>query len=66
MQTRRTTELHVRKVREVKTGGQPTPLDEPVTYAMNPTMTGFRALSTGNELFEPIGLDFTRYQVFNE
>jgi len=66
LQTRRLTEIHVRKVREVKTGGQPTGLDEPVNYVMNPTMTGFRSVRTGNELFEPIGLDFTRYQVFNE
>lgn len=66
LQTRRLTEIHVRKVREVKTGGQPTGLDEPVKYVMNPTMTGFRSVRTGNELFEPIGLDFTRYQVFNE
>lgn len=66
LQTRRLTEIHVRKVREVKTGGQPTGLDEPINYVMNPTMTGFRSVRTGNELFEPIGLDFTRYQVFNE
>ena len=66
LQTRRLTEIHVRKVREVKTGGQPTGLDEPINYLMNPTMTGFRSVRTGNELFEPIGLDFTRYQVFNE
>lgn len=66
LQARRLTEIHVRKVREVKTGGQPTGLDEPINYVMNPTMTGFRSVNSGNELFEPIGLDFTRYQTFNE
>ena len=61
IQTRRTTEFHVRKVREVKTGGEPTPIDQPVNYAMNPTMTGFRSIATGNQLFSPIGDDFGYY-----
>jgi hypothetical protein len=58
---RRITEFHVRKVREVKTGGQPTALDQPVNYFMNPTMTGFRSLITSEELFKPIGDDFNSY-----
>jgi hypothetical protein len=48
-------------VREVKTGGQPTALDQPVNYFMNPTMTGFRSLITSEELFKPIGDDFNSY-----
>lgn len=63
---RKTTEFHVRKVREVKTGGEPTPFDTPVTFYMNPMMTGFRSMSTSESLFEPIRNDYDKYKVFNK
>ena len=40
-QVRRTMELHVRKVREVETGGRPTSFMEPLHFEMNQTMTSF-------------------------
>lgn len=58
---RKVTEVHIRKVREVKTGGEPTPLDEPICFAMNPTMTGFRSVITSDTLFRPIGDEFETY-----
>jgi len=39
--TRSMTELHVRKVREVETGGLPTPFEEPFKMVMNTSHTGF-------------------------
>ena len=63
---RKTTEFHVRKVREVKTGGEPTPFDTPITFYMNPMMTGFRSMSTSESLFEPIRNDYDKYKVFNK
>ena len=39
--TRSMTELHVRKVRETETGGQPTSLEEPFRMVMNTSHTGF-------------------------
>lgn len=62
---RRRTEIHVRKVREVKTGGQPTPLDEPLLFNINSTMTGFLSLETSSGLFEPIVNQFNIYSDFN-
>lgn len=50
---RRTTELHVRKVRETETGGQPTPYDEPFKMVMNSSMTGFHCLQGSRRLFTP-------------
>ena len=38
---RRMSELHVRKVREVETGGSPTPLEDPYYLVMNLSHTGF-------------------------
>tara|TARA_R100000353_G_scaffold3438_3_gene5354 strand:+ start:6271 stop:7899 length:1629 start_codon:yes stop_codon:yes gene_type:complete len=38
---RRMSELHVRKVREVETGGAPTPLEDPYYLVMNLSHTGF-------------------------
>lgn len=51
--TRRVTEFHVRKVREVETGGQPTPIDNPLMFEMNPSHTSF-ALPQGGKLFNGI------------
>lgn len=63
--TKRTTEWHVRKVRETETGGEPTPLDEPVQFTMNTQGTAFRINTTSNELFQPIGNQFDKYREFN-
>jgi hypothetical protein len=49
-------ELHVRKVREVETGGQPTPLEEPYRLVMNTGHTGFISWLGKKELFEPIDI----------
>ncbi len=62
---RKTTEFHVRKVRETETGGAPSPIDNPVTFTMNTPMTAFRVNSTGKELFDPVGLQFNVYHQFN-
>lgn len=51
--TRRVTEFHVRKVREVETGGQPTPIDSPLFFEMNSSFTSF-ALPTQGKLFNGI------------
>ena len=52
--TRSMTELHVRKVREVETGGQPTPLEEPIKFTINLSHTGFREWSSQTNLFQRI------------
>lgn len=64
--SRMTTEFHVRKIREVKTGGHPTPYDSPYTFYMNPMLTGFRSVVTMEGLYEPITHDFDKYKIFNE
>ena len=51
---RKMSEFHVRKVREVETGGQPTPLDEPYRLLMNLSHTGFNSWETRDRLFQPI------------
>ena len=38
---RKMSEIHVRKVREVETGGRPTPLEDPYCMLMNLSHTGF-------------------------
>jgi len=62
---KRTTEVHVRKVRETKTGGSPTPIDSPVLFTMNPSMTAFRSSKTLETMFNGIGTEFERYKTFN-
>ena len=52
--TKRTAEIHVRKVRETETGGQPTPFDEPIGFVFNTQATGFRIRTTFKELYEPV------------
>jgi hypothetical protein len=52
--TRSMTELHVRKVREVETGGQPTPLEEPIKFTINLSHTGFREWGSQSNLFQRI------------
>jgi len=53
---RRITEFHVRKVRDIETGGQPTGLDEPIRLEMNTSRTGFRVWPKQNLLFEAVDL----------
>ncbi len=51
---RRMSELHVRKVREVETGGQPTPLEDPYCMLMNLSHTGFTTRIGQRALYKPI------------
>lgn len=53
---RRMSEIHIRKVRETETGGEPTPLDSPILVSMNLSHTGFKMWDTQKELFQPIDL----------
>lgn len=62
---KKTSELHVRKVRETETGGQPTTIDDPITFTINTSHTAFRVNTTGKELFQPIGSEFSNYKKFN-
>ena len=50
---RRTIEFHVRKVRETETGGEPTPVDDPIRFQMNLHNTGF-VDAYGKPLFKSI------------
>lgn len=63
--TKKSTEIHVRKVRETKTGGQPTPIDDPFMMVMNSSMTGFMALNNNEALFKSIDKDFENYKQFS-
>ena len=49
-------EIHVRKVREVETGGRPTPLEEPFRLTMNTSHTGFISWIKKKSLFPPLEL----------
>ena len=53
---RKMSEIHVRKVREVETGGQPTPLEDPYCLQMNLSHTGFNTRIGQRALFKPITL----------
>jgi len=53
---RKITELHVRKVRDVETGGEPTPLESPIKFEMNTSRTAFRLYNTQRELFQSVDL----------
>tara|TARA_R110000822_G_scaffold401_15_gene1853 strand:+ start:5608 stop:7407 length:1800 start_codon:yes stop_codon:yes gene_type:complete len=64
-QTRKTTEWHVRKVREVETGGAPTPLSAPIRFTMNTSATSFILESSGEALFAPIVEEFENYKEFS-
>lgn len=52
---RRRIEVHVRKIRETETGGQPTPYDSPILFEMNNQRTSFRHVM-GSMLFQPLSL----------
>jgi len=62
---RKVTEWHIRKVRDVETGGEPTSLDEPIRFTINTSRTAFRLNHTQKELFQSIGSQFDNYNVFN-
>ena len=49
---RRTMEMHMRKVREVETGGRPTPFLDPLYFELNSEMTGFSI--NGHYLFDDL------------
>jgi len=51
---RKMSELHVRKVRDVETGGKPTPLEDPYCVMMNLSHTGFTTRIGQRALFKPI------------
>ena len=51
---RKMSELHVRKVREVETGGAPTPLEDPFRIQMNLSHTGFTTMTGQRALYQPI------------
>jgi len=50
--TRGKTEIHVRKVRETETGGQPTPYDDPFLMFMDTSKTAFKAWISQSPLFQ--------------
>ena len=51
---RKMSEIHVRKVREVETGGAPTPLEDPYCIVMNLSHTGFNTRIGQRAMFQPI------------
>ncbi len=51
---RRMNQIHVRKVREVETGGCPTPLEDPYCLLMNLTHTGFTKRTGQRAMYQPI------------
>ena len=62
---RKIMELHIRKVRDVETGGEPTPIEEPVRFEMNTSRTGFRMYKTQKDLFDSLDLDGGSQSNFN-
>lgn len=59
-------EVHVRKVREVETGGRPTPLDSPYRVIMNSGHTGFTNAVGVNKMFQPIDLQPEPKRLFKD
>jgi hypothetical protein len=47
-------EFHVRKVREIETGGQPTMIDRPILFELEQSNTAFINKRTNKRLFESI------------
>ena len=62
---RKMSEFHVRKVREVETGGQPTPFDQPYNLLMNLSHTGFTSWETRKKLFQPIHFEADTQSAIN-
>ena len=58
-------ELHVRKVRETETGGQPTPIEDPFRMVMNLSHTGFNCWLSRNPLFKPIDYQAVKQSPLN-
>ena len=58
--TRKLSELHVRKVREVETGGEPTPIEEPMRFIFDLSHTGFKEWTTQKALYAPLNLQSER------
>lgn len=52
----RTIEFHVRKVREVETGGKPTALDAPMLFRFMDDHSGYEMQGPVRQLFQPIQL----------
>ena len=63
---KRMSEIHVRKVREVETGGQPTPLDDPYCLTMNISNTGFTNMLGQRSMFQPIKLSEGKQMPLNQ
>ena len=59
-------EIHVRKVREVETGGRPSPLDSPYRMIMNSSHTGFTNAVGVNKMFQPIDLQPRDQRLFTD
>jgi hypothetical protein len=51
-------------VRDVETGGEPTPLEEPFRFEMNTSRTGFRAFKTQRMMFESVDLEGGKQEPF--
>ena len=62
---RKMSELHVRKVREVETGGEPTPLEDPYRMIMNTSHTGFISWLNKKPLFENIDFQGDKQSAIN-
>ncbi len=62
---RKVTEFHVRKVRDVETGGEPTSLDDPIRFEMNTSRTAFRMWKTQKVLFESVDLEGGKQDYIN-
>jgi len=62
---RKMSELHVRKVRETETGGQPTPIEDPFRIVMNLSHTGFNCWLSRKALFKPIDYQEDKQNIIN-
>ena len=62
---RRMSELHVRKVRDVETGGRPTPLEDPYYLMMNLSHTGFNNRIGKRALYQPVEFGVTESLTMN-
>ena len=62
---RKMSEIHVRKVREVETGGQPTPLEDPYCLQMNLSHTGFNTRIGQRALYQPITFNQSKQMPMN-
>ena len=62
---RKVTEFHVRKVRDVETGGEPTSLDDPIRFEMNTSRTAFRMWKSQKVLFESVDLEGGKQDYIN-